>query len=115
MARIELRSVRKSWVGATAVEHIDLAIDDGAFIAVLGPSGCGKTTTLLMLAGIYSTTILYWLRDTSEDDAPTLAFLDRRLSGLGRIRRMRRRAEEALDRIPGLRMLRPSRGVRDTA
>jgi inositol-phosphate transport system ATP-binding protein len=56
MARIELRSVRKSWVGATAVEHIDLSIDNGAFIAVLGPSGCGKTTTLLMLAGIYSPT-----------------------------------------------------------
>src|SRR5881392_2691437 len=56
MARIELKSVRKSWTGSTAVERIDLAIDDGAFIAVLGPSGCGKTTTLLMLAGIYSPT-----------------------------------------------------------
>src|SRR5437660_3481998 len=56
MARIELKSIRKSWTGATAVEHIDLAIDDGAFVAVLGPSGCGKTTTLLMLAGIYSPT-----------------------------------------------------------
>jgi inositol-phosphate transport system ATP-binding protein len=56
MARIELKSIRKSWIGATAVEQIDLAIDDGAFVAVLGPSGCGKTTTLLMLAGIYSPT-----------------------------------------------------------
>ncbi|HEY3179926.1 MAG TPA: ABC transporter ATP-binding protein [Casimicrobiaceae bacterium] len=56
MARIELKSIRKSWVGATAVEQIDLAIEDGAFVAVLGPSGCGKTTTLLMLAGIYSPT-----------------------------------------------------------
>ena len=54
MARIELRNVQKRWAGATAVERIDLAIDDGAFVAVLGPSGCGKTTTLLMLAGIYS-------------------------------------------------------------
>jgi inositol-phosphate transport system ATP-binding protein len=54
MARIELKDVRKSWVGAIAVERIDLAIEDGAFVAVLGPSGCGKTTTLLMLAGIYS-------------------------------------------------------------
>jgi inositol-phosphate transport system ATP-binding protein len=54
MARIELKDVRKQWTGATAVERIDLAIDDGAFVAVLGPSGCGKTTTLLMLAGIYS-------------------------------------------------------------
>jgi inositol-phosphate transport system ATP-binding protein len=56
MARIELRNVSKQWIGATAVERIDLAIDDGAFVAVLGPSGCGKTTTLLMLAGIYSPT-----------------------------------------------------------
>src|SRR6266496_224535 len=56
MARIELKDVRKSWIGATAVERIDLTIEDGAFVAVLGPSGCGKTTTLLMLAGIYSPT-----------------------------------------------------------
>jgi inositol-phosphate transport system ATP-binding protein len=56
MARIELKNVGKQWTGATAVERIDLAIEDGAFIAVLGPSGCGKTTTLLMLAGIYSPT-----------------------------------------------------------
>src|SRR5438874_8626378 len=56
MARIELKSIRKSWIGATAVEQIDLSIEDGAFIAVLGPSGCGKTTTLLMLAGIYNPT-----------------------------------------------------------
>src|SRR5436309_8754652 len=54
MATIELRNVRKQWGSAVAVEHIDLTIDDGAFVAVLGPSGCGKTTTLLMLAGIYS-------------------------------------------------------------
>src|SRR5947199_2385893 len=54
MATIELRNVRKQWVGAVAVERIDLKIDDGAFVAVLGPSGCGKTTTLLLLAGIYS-------------------------------------------------------------
>jgi inositol-phosphate transport system ATP-binding protein len=54
MARIELKDIRKSWIGATAVERIDLTINDGAFVAVLGPSGCGKTTTLLMLAGIYS-------------------------------------------------------------
>jgi inositol-phosphate transport system ATP-binding protein len=56
VARVELKNVRKSWTGATAVAGLDLAIDDGAFVAVLGPSGCGKTTTLLMLAGIYSPT-----------------------------------------------------------
>jgi ubiquinone biosynthesis protein COQ9 len=72
-------------------------------------------TKRAILAGIYSATILYWLRDTSEDDSATLAFLDRRLSGLGRIGRIRRRAEEAMDHIPGARLFRPSRGVGDTA
>ena len=56
MARIELKNLRKDWGGAVAVSGVDLAIEDGAFVAVLGPSGCGKSTTLLMLAGIYSPT-----------------------------------------------------------
>ena len=53
MARIELKNLRKDWGGANAVAGLDLAIEDGAFLAVLGPSGCGKSTTLMMLAGIY--------------------------------------------------------------
>ena len=53
MARIQLTNLRKEWGGATAVAGLDLAIEDGAFVAVLGPSGCGKSTTLMMLAGIY--------------------------------------------------------------
>jgi ABC-type sugar transport system ATPase subunit len=56
MARIELKNLRKEWVGAHAVAGIDLTIEDGAFVAVLGPSGCGKSTTLMMLAGIYQPT-----------------------------------------------------------
>src|SRR5438094_6148367 len=54
MARVELKNLRKEWLGATAaVAVFDRAIEDGALVAVLGPSGCGKTTTLMMLAGIY--------------------------------------------------------------
>src|SRR5476651_1102251 len=56
MARIELKNLRKEWGDAIAVAGIDLAIEDGAFVAVLGPSGCGKSTTLMMLAGIYRPT-----------------------------------------------------------
>ncbi len=44
-----------------------------------------------ILAAIYSATLLFWLRDVSDEDADTLAFLDRRLAGLGRITRLRKR------------------------
>jgi ubiquinone biosynthesis protein COQ9 len=50
------------------------------------------------LSAVYSATLLYWLRDDSEDDAATLAFLDRRLQGLGRISQARRRVEAVLER-----------------
>ena len=58
-----------------------------------------------ILAGVYGATILYWLRDTSGDDAGTLAFLDRRLAGVGRMGKLRARAGGVLGRLarpPGL-------------
>jgi ubiquinone biosynthesis protein COQ9 len=68
------------------------------------------------LTVIFTATLLYWLRDSSEDDAPTLAFLDRRLAGLARIRRLRGRAEGLLGRLPRPRLpgMRILRGVGDT-
>jgi ubiquinone biosynthesis protein COQ9 len=56
-------------------------------------------TKRAILAAVWTSTLLYWLRDTSEDDAATLAFLDRRLAGVGRIGSVRRRAEAALGRL----------------
>ena len=44
------------------------------------------------LAAVYVATLLFWLRDDSEADAATLEFLDRRLAGVSRIGRLRRRA-----------------------
>ncbi len=59
------------------------------------------------LAGVYISTKLFWLRDTSEADADTLAFLDRQLAGVGRIGRVRRLVEEGVGRLrpPALRDL----------
>ena len=45
-AAVELTSITKRFGDVTAVDHVDLAIADGEFFAMLGPSGCGKTTTL---------------------------------------------------------------------
>jgi len=42
-------------------------------------------TKRLTLAGVYSSTLLYWLDDASEDSADTWAFLDRRIAGVMRI------------------------------
>lgn len=51
------------------------------------------------LTAICTATVLYWLRDTSEDDAATHAFLDRRLAGIGRVGRLRRRADAMVGRF----------------
>lgn len=51
MPEIKLTNVTKRWGKFFAVDHLDLDIEDNAFITLLGPSGCGKTTTLRMIAG----------------------------------------------------------------
>ena len=56
-------------------------------------------TKRAILTGVYAATVLYWLRDTSDDDTATLGFLDRRLAGVGHIGSLRRRAEGALGRF----------------
>lgn len=49
---IELKSTTKRYGSLTAVDAIDLSINDGEVLCLLGPSGCGKTTTLRMIAGL---------------------------------------------------------------
>jgi NitT/TauT family transport system ATP-binding protein len=36
----------------TAVEHADLAVASGEFVAIVGPTGCGKSTLLNVAAGL---------------------------------------------------------------
>jgi ubiquinone biosynthesis protein COQ9 len=57
-------------------------------------------TKRAILTAVYSATVLYWVRDMSEDDGDTLAFLDRRLAGVGRIGRLRGQAEGLIARLP---------------
>lgn len=68
-----------------------------------------------ILAAVYSTTLLFWVRDTSEEDVDTLAFLDRRLAAVGRISRLRGRVSGLLARFPRPPRLGMPRGVGDTS
>ena len=51
-ADLTLSSVTKRFGTFTAVDDLDLVVEQGRFFALLGPSGCGKTTTLRMVAGL---------------------------------------------------------------
>lgn len=52
MAAITIEGVSKRFGAAMALEHLDLTVTDGEFVALLGPSGCGKTTLLRIIAGL---------------------------------------------------------------
>jgi putative spermidine/putrescine transport system ATP-binding protein len=51
MAFLELEDISKKFGQNTAVDHINLFVEQGEFLTLLGPSGCGKTTILRMVAG----------------------------------------------------------------
>jgi putative spermidine/putrescine transport system ATP-binding protein len=51
MTFLELEGISKYFGRSTAVEEINLTVDQGEFLTLLGPSGCGKTTILRMIAG----------------------------------------------------------------
>ena len=50
-AAVALRGLTRRFGSVTAVDDIDLTIEDGEFFSMLGPSGSGKTTVLRMIAG----------------------------------------------------------------
>ncbi len=57
-------------------------------------------TKRMLLAGVYSSTLAYWLDDGSEDYADTWAFLDRRIADVMRIGKLRGTVEKTLGRLP---------------
>jgi multiple sugar transport system ATP-binding protein len=59
MAGVRFNKVFKKFGDFTALNNLDITVEDKEFLVLVGPSGCGKTTALRCLAG---------LEDVSEGD-----------------------------------------------
>lgn len=56
MPSARLVNVTKRYVEITAVENINLRIEDKEYVCIIGPSGCGKTTLIKCISGIVEPT-----------------------------------------------------------
>ncbi|MBI5208177.1 MAG: ABC transporter ATP-binding protein [Candidatus Firestonebacteria bacterium] len=54
--KLEIKNVSKHFYSKngklSAVENINLTINEGEFLSIVGPSGCGKSTLLNLIAGL---------------------------------------------------------------
>ena len=88
MAIVEVSGLTKVYgsgeTAVTALDHVDLSVDAGEFVAVMGPSGCGKSTLLNLLGGLDTPTsgiVLIDGDDIAELDDATVTKLRRRRIG----------------------------------
>jgi ABC-type branched-subunit amino acid transport system ATPase component len=51
MALLEVRGLVKRFLGVTAVDGVDLAVDAGELVSLIGPNGSGKTTLFNCVTG----------------------------------------------------------------
>src|SRR5574337_342388 len=56
MALVQAEQLTKIYgsgeTAVTALDHVNLAVSAGEFVAVMGPSGCGKSTLLHLVGGL---------------------------------------------------------------
>lgn len=70
-ALLRLRGVVKKFGDFTALDEIDLDIEEGEFFTIVGPSGSGKSTLIRLLVGMDDLTAgEIWLRDGRIDATP---------------------------------------------
>lgn len=106
-------AIRRALAVLSLPNHAPLAarltaatIDSIWFVAGDKSADFSWYTKRVILAGVYGSTLLYWLNDSSPDDEATLRFLDRRLANVGQITNIRKTITE---RFSGLRGRMPRR------
>ncbi|MCH1615279.1 MAG: ABC transporter ATP-binding protein, partial [Acidimicrobiales bacterium] len=68
---LRLEGVSKYFGEFTALDNINLEIDEGEFLTIVGPSGSGKTTLIRILVGIEELSKgKIWLRDKRIEEMP---------------------------------------------
>ena len=50
---LETRNLTKRFGGLTAVDVVNLRLDEGELRCIIGPNGCGKTTLFNLISGFY--------------------------------------------------------------
>ncbi|PKN85035.1 MAG: lipoprotein-releasing system ATP-binding protein LolD, partial [Chloroflexi bacterium HGW-Chloroflexi-7] len=88
MATIEVKNLSKVYgsgeTKVTALDSVNVTIEQGQFVAVMGPSGCGKSTLLHLIGGLDRPTdgsVFIEGSDISKMSDKTLTELRRRKMG----------------------------------
>jgi branched-chain amino acid transport system ATP-binding protein len=82
MALLEIRGIVKRFLGVTAVDRVDLAVEPGELVSLIGPNGSGKTTLFNCVTGYLAADagrVLFRGRDVTNARPHRIARL-----GLGR-------------------------------
>ena len=53
MPLLDVKGLTKTFGGLTAINHVDVAIEEHQIVSVIGPNGAGKTTFFNMISGYY--------------------------------------------------------------
>ncbi len=62
--------------------------------------GLDTYTKRALLAGVYTSSVLYWLEDNSPNHEDTWRFVDRRLADVMNLRKMKERVDDLTSRLP---------------